>query len=298
LLTASLDAYTSSISSGNAAGAADYADICRKVAVARRKIAESAGNPFAEAPTSGELRMVAKFDQLAQTRTGPQDEHHPNESAVTYPFILGKVMIMAGIDMSVSISKVKAVMDDLFRYISVHGQKTAKALLLNIGTHNKIKGPKSKLDILPLLKKLTSDPAFLTAGSASANNKLIDNSSVTLKRIVRLIYICTPYKTVWGLMTVQDDSFIGGIETLFDLENKVKSPDMNSMAMIWYLCIGRSNVCSIMVDHWEESASNKLATLLGSTPQKRFQAPSHVFPLDREITDDFDPSEITDVMDC
>lgn len=294
LLTASLDAYTKNISSGKASGS-DYADIVTKVAAARRKINEFKENVYADAPTKGEVRMVEKFDAKAAEKVDREEreEHHPNESAVTYPFILGKIMIMAGIDFDQEIADIKKVMDDIFKYIARHGQKTLSLLKSIAASHSMILGPKSQTNVSPLLENLLSNSEFITGSGDSEDNKFIPNSAVTLKRIIRLIYMCTVYKTVWGLMQIRKDNFIDNILLLYELESRVKSPDMNSMSMIWYLCIERSNICSIMVDHWELSASNKLAKLLGADTQNSFAEPAHVFPLSKDIKEDFGKADIT-----
>jgi len=81
--------------------------------------------------------------------------------------------------------------------------------------------------------------------------------------------------------------FHHSIKKLYELEASIEAPDMNSLAIIWYLCIGRENINAVMVDHWEKSAGSELAALLGNEPQPGFEAPEHVFPLNKSTGDNF-----------
>jgi hypothetical protein len=285
ILSAALDKFQETVRSSNPGAKAAYEEIAKKVAEWRPHVLAAEKNPFYEPqPTKGQIRAVKKFDDMAGN--DPPEPHKPNESAVTYPFLLGKIIMAMKVDMSKSINEIKSIVDDVLKFCSLHGQKSVTTFTSKIASTTELKGPKSNIDLKSHLTALVEHSDFVVATGASDDNKYVENHKITLKRIIRLVHICTKYKTVWGLMTVHD-GFVEKIKKLHSLEEEVNSPDMNSLAMIWYLAIGRGNICAIMVDHWERSASNELANLLGRDSQSAISAPIHVFPLDKAVTNDF-----------
>lgn len=239
--------------------------------------------------------MVAKFDILEKERENaePRETHHPNESAVTYPFMLGKFMLMSGMPLDKNVTFTASVVDDMLKFMAKHGQKTVSSYTAKLGKYSTIKGPTSNVDVFVYLNNILQHEDFVTAADDSADNKFISNHLLTLKRIIRLVYICTDYKTPWGLMNVKNDAFVDDLVKMYDAETNVNAPDMMSLSMLWYLCIGRGNICSVMVDHWEQSAGNELAKLLGKPSDPDFGMPPHAFPLDKPVTEDFAPEEFT-----
>lgn len=283
VLQATLDKYQAGIRSGDSEGKAAYEEIAAKVAEWRVHVEAAKDDPFYEPqPTPGMIRAVAKFDQ----RAGPLENHQPNESAVTYPFILGRIIIEMDLNLSLGVAAIKRIMNDVFRFCSIHGQKSVQTFSSKIASAEAIVGPTSNVDLKPMLVTLIGSEDFVTATGADDTNKFVPNHKITLKRIIRLVYICTKYKTVWGLMNAEGE-FAVEVKALYELEDSVNSPDMHSLAMIWYLAINRGNICAVMVDHWEKSASNALARLLGKEGQNPLQAPGHVFPLNKNPNENF-----------
>jgi hypothetical protein len=289
LLSDTLDRHTSGM--GGTGDASAYVKIAEKVASLKLKQID-AKDAFNPQMTAAELKTITKFDSLAQAREedGPRQKHNPNESAVTYCFLLGRMIIMAELDLNKRPEFLLSVVDDMLKFFAIHGQKTNLAFNEVLSSFTEICGPKSKNDIKEYLTNLVSHDDYVTASSYSSNNKLLSNHKLSLKRVIRLVYICSKYKTAWGIMNTQDE-FKSQILELHSLETAVDSPDMNSLAMIWYLCIGRENINAVMVDHWEMSASNQLAALLGNDERDVLTAPDHVFPLNKPIKDSFKLSE-------
>jgi hypothetical protein len=287
IIAAAFDRFDSSVGAGNPQAKEDYEEIAAKVTNLRPHVEAAKDDPFYEPqPTEGQIRMVQKFDKKAAENAGARDSHKPNEAAVTYPFILGKIMIEMKLDFALDTNMLKLIVDDVLRFCSIHGQKTVHRFSSKIATLDVITGPSSRIDIKPFFSSLLESDDFQTASGASEANKYTPNFKITLKRIVRLVYMCTKYKTVWGLMNARDD-FVSDVVELFELEEEVDSPDMNSLAMIWYLAIERGNIGAIMVDHWERSASNALAMLLNNDQLDPLTPPDYVFPLDKDVRNRF-----------
>jgi hypothetical protein len=278
LLNAAFERYQTNVVVADPQKAMDYMEICRKYEQAKAK--QEAQGPFVKMLTPGENRLISKFESR-MGNSQAYEEHKPNQNAVTYPFLLGKLMMMSGIDYeSVPVEEAHEIFLDILHFISIHGQQGTTSLNRALATYDEVPGPESGMDVYPLIMSIVESPEFVTAEGASSSNKYLDNSKLSLKRIVRLIYICTEHATPWGLMTLPNDEFKANLKAMYDLENDVNSPDMNSLSMIWYLCIERGNICAIMVDHHEKSASNQLCRFLGNTQQSRLLKPTHVFPFD------------------
>lgn len=283
ILAAALDAFKNSIQGGNSEGAAAYHEIQQKYVEAKAK--QAAMTAFTPQMTPGELRLIAKNE--SRVDRGPHEEHKSNESSCTYPFTIGRLIKALGIDYNLlTIATIKAIVLDVLFYLSIHGQKTVAALARANSLNMTAIGPISSVDIKPMIVKLLDHDWFHLSQVASAQNKYIGNEYLTLKRIVRLIHICTEHRTVWGLMH-HEANFVENLTQLHELEHAIKSPDMNSLAIVWYLCIGRGNICTIMVDHYEESAANVLAELLGKDTQNAFEPAPHAFPFDKPLDEDF-----------
>lgn len=268
-----------------------YMEIVKRVEQLKIKQTE-ADDPFNPQLTAKERSAITKFDEKEkENKEGEAREiHNPNESAVTYCFLLGRLILYSGVQMKLSAEALVAVVDDMLRYYSVHGQKTVTFFGQVFGAQTNIIGPKSRIDIKPLITSLINHDNYVTAADKSENNKFLPNHKLSLKRIIRLVYICSSYKTSWGIMNAKEE-FVVSIKQLFTLETSVAAPDMNSLAIIWYMCIGRENINAVMVDHWEKSASNELARILGKKEQGILDAPKHVFPLDKSTNGNFDLSE-------
>jgi len=269
-----------------------YMEIVKRIEGLKIKQAGS-DNPFNPQLTEKERNAIKKFDDKAKENEehGARETHHPNESAVTYCYLLGRLIYYSELKiMKKQIGTVVNIVDDMLRFYSAHGQKTVFLFNEVFNKFTNIIGPKSKLDIKPFISSLIENENYVTATGKDENNKFLPNHKLSLKRIIRLVYICTNYKTVWGIMNSKEE-FSASIKKLFMLETSIEAADMNSLAIIWYLCIGRENINTVIVDHWEKSASNQLAVILGNDEQNGFAAPRHAFPLNKNTNEKFNLSE-------
>jgi len=298
IITAALDKFESSIgkSAGNPGGQAAYDEICEKYKIAKALESTNPG-PFDFVQLSdGQKRLIKKFEAKQDAASGPVKEPaYPNQNAVTYPFILAKLCILCGFDemsedelndakmMKKTLFAQKAIVEDVLLFIAVHGQKSVTSFLAAISALSVATGPTCNVDLKPRLIQIGK---ALTKGTNNEDDKLLANHVLTLKRLIRVVYITTPNSTVWGLMDVKND-FTKNVIDLYNKEKLVESRDMNSLSMVWYMCIGRQNICSIMVDHHELSASNIMADMIGKTVKSTFPKPNHVFPLRKDHTKRF-----------
>lgn len=283
ILSEALDIFLKNTRAGGDQGKkADWLEICKKYAAAIEKREQL--TPFSPGMTNPELRLIRNFEARENE---VHEEHKPNESAVTYPFLLGKLIVETGM-MSTSMTLAKAIetIKDILNYFAVHGQQSLVHFARMLSSYDEIEGPLCKADIKPFMENIIKSDEFVTSTSKNDSNKFIGNEKLTLKRIVRLVYICTKHNTVWGLLK-RRTTFVSELLKLHASELKVKSPDQHALAMIWYLCIGRQNICSVMVDHHEESASNVMATVLGKPGKQKLTAADHAFPFDQTLEDDF-----------
>lgn len=273
----------------NSAGAKkynDYMQICQRY----NELKARPTGPFDEPFTKRELIFMAKFEDLKAKRDQAELENptiftpkHPNQNAVTYPFILAKFFRHVGMDFDADLEDNVKLALDLLNYIAVHGQTTAATFQSSINQFTEIIGPASNKDLKPMFQ------GFFDSGNLKAvQDRNLPNYHITLQRLVRLVHICTPHHTPWGILGLRGEEFITRIKRLYELEVLAGKVDKKSLAMIWYLCIGRGSICSVMVDHHEESAANVMATILGKTPLATFTTPAHVFPWDKDTGEQFD----------
>jgi hypothetical protein len=268
---------------GEGKGKEAYEEICDKYTRAKAK--QAALSEWTPDMTPGEIKLIEKFEAKAKENEGKEFESHmPNENAVTYVFILGRALYESKMKCD---KECPDKMLDLLTFFAVHGTKTMASLLSVKGKWEKIVG-KSGKDIHKEVTNLIESNAFVTASTAGESNKLLPNFELSLKRIIRICSIVTPSNTVWGLLHKVDDSdFIDSLAELFKREEYIEAPDMTSLAIVWYLCIGRGFLTAVMVDHYEESAGNVLRDLLGSDAKEAIDPPNHVFPFGKDVTKRF-----------
>jgi hypothetical protein len=178
-------------------------------------------------------------------------------------------------------------MNDVFKYMSAHGQRGNAHLNAQLLKWPTIPGPMSAVDIKPGMTNLLSSEDYITAKSADVNNKYLKNHRLTLKRMIRLVHICSKYNTPWGMLALANAEFTKHLHLMHVVENRLRESEMFSLAMVWYKCINRDNICAIMVDHHEASANNILAETLGKQKKAAIAAKDHAFPFDKNIAADF-----------
>lgn len=286
ILTDAFERFNASIKSGGG-NAAAYFEIKSKYEQAKR--IQQNESPFTQQLTPGQQRLIAKFEARARVERVKYDEHKPNENAVTYAYLLGKLIYLLGLPLATKEEKQTSrnICKDVLMIVGIHGTKSVSYFQKVVNKYDEINGPNSKINIKPGLINLMRSDQFVTANSSDVSNKYLSNKMITLKRLVRLSYICTSEPTVWGMMGTRDEVFKDNLKQLHALEKKVDSPDMNSLAIVWYLCIGRANINAVAVDHWEASAGNILATLVNKARRNEITPPDYVFPWDKEPSSKF-----------
>lgn len=273
LIADAFETYLSQIKSGDSSKAADYAEICIKYHEA--KAIQAAEGPFTPQLTPGQSRLIEKFEAKA-AESGPRDTHKPNENAVTYVYLLGKMIHI----MEIPINKdaVKTI-DSILAFIEMHGDKTTANFQKVVNKYPKIVNELG-IDIAPMFAKLLNSTEFVTAAAESDDNKYLINHALSLKRLYRMVHMYrAKSRTPWALLQ-QTDSLIENLIKLHTMETAVNLPDKKSLAIIWYLCIGRNNMNCVMVGHHECSAANVMAAILGKTPQQTLEAADYAFPFD------------------
>jgi len=305
IISDALDKFNPRVANDNLKKRLDWLEICSKYQEAKDK--QSKITPFSTPMSKGELRLIEKYEaKLGEPR--PQyEKHYPNQSAVTYPYLLAKLIHSAKLtemfpnksnppdEIKEFVKRAKTVILDLLNFIAVHGSKSNANFTKAIQSFETIPGPRSQLDLKEMLQGIDTD---LVSGSNSTVDKHIPNYNLTLKRLIRLIYITTDHKTPWGLMKSANDGtlnnlenmkkFVDDITTMHQAETMLESRDMFSLSCIWYMCIGRQNICGIMVNQYEESASSVMSNILGKPIQGgSFMNPNCTFDIMKRTDEDF-----------
>jgi hypothetical protein len=282
LLVAALDRFLAAVrGGGNPGKEADFHDICAKYAILKAK--QSNEGPFTEQLTDAEKAFILKFEAR---KPEVIELHKPNQNAVTYVYLLGLLFHVTGI-MNLKNLDIDA-MQDMLHFIALHGQKGFQKFRGTVQKYTSIPGVKSQVDLRPHFDELLNSDKLVTAISKSEANKFVANKFLTLKRMVRMVHIFTKHSTPWGMLSRTTGDVIDDLIEMHTLETQVQSPDMISLAIIWYHCINRSQLSTVMVDHHEKSAGSVLAVLVGKQPKADLEPPDHVFPLHANINKSFD----------
>lgn len=281
LLNAALDMFNASSAIGDSQKAIDYLNICKQYAELKEKLANE--GPFTDQVTEKELAKIAKFEAKRDEQT-PRESFKPNSNAVTYVFLLGKLFYITKLYKDKDGWK---TMKDILLFFGKQGLKSHANLATTINKYETIVGPISNENIKDYLEIIVGDENYVTANGPSEDNKYLDNNKLTMKRIVRIAHICTNVETPWGMLDKFDERNIDSLLEMYELEESISNPDMMSLAIVWYLAIGRSKLSTVMVDHWERSAANVLAQKLGKTGLSTFDPPDYAFPFDKNINETF-----------
>jgi len=292
ILTDALDQFERNVKQGK--DDSKYMAYCRikakyDAAIAKRTLA--ADNPFVEPLTPGELRLIETFQAKERNREPRQtvkyEKHYPNQNAVTYPYILGKMMVICHCNIMDNEMLAMQTMDDVFKFLSVHGQKGHSTLSKQVIKWISINGPSSGVDIKPALMRLLQSDSYKVANSQSSSNKYLPNYYLTLKRMIRVVHICSKYSTPWGMLEQSNEQFTESLKGMHNIETQLGEIEKFSLAMVWYKCINRDNICTIMVDHHEFSANNILAQAIGKQTKSGLDAAEHAFPFDKPTNTSF-----------
>jgi hypothetical protein len=278
LITATLEAYESTVvrGSGNPKKAADYADIVAKYEEA--KLIEKNQGPFTEQLTPGQERLIRKFEGMVKK---PIETHLPNENAVTYCYLLGKIVYLLELD-GEKAKSVKSIVMKVLNIFELHGDKTMASFNKVLTKYDTME--QGGVDVKPYVLKLINHTEFVTATEASPNNRLLKNNKLSLKRVHRMSYIYTQSSdTPWSLLNMTGKEFSDNLLKLYAAEVAANVPDKKSLSIIWYMCIGRKHMNCVMVDHHELSAANVLSRILGKTQQSTIPAADHAFDFTRSL---------------
>jgi hypothetical protein len=281
LITAALDAHRQE--GGDPDAKARYlASLTKYTELMAAKAAEG---PFARVLTRTEEDFIVRFrNRSSEERTSAK----PNQNAVTYVYIMLKVLKLMDVQPTSKVKDRVQLMRDILKFFELYGDKTVAHLNFVLNKFDEFNGPNSNVNIKPLLIKMMESGEFVTSADNSASAKYLNNNKVSMKRLYRCVHLYTNSSTPWGLLQMVDnDDFIDNIIMLYQAENAVDSPDMKSLAMIWYLCIGRQNMGVVMVDHHSKNAANELAAILNTGGQDDIEDASYAFPFDWDKRNDF-----------
>jgi hypothetical protein len=240
-----------------------------------------ANDPWAEEVTEKMKAKVAKFDLLAQKNEGARETHYPNQSAVTYVYLTLKTLYL----LNIKVNKPKQlynIMHDILLFITVKGDKTITNFKRVLNNHENIYGKIcNTLDIKPMINQIIDSEHFECGDSANLEIiKHCPNEKLTLKRFIRIASVMIECKTKWSLMKQSNANFVENLKAYYKLENALGENDKSSLAMLWYMCIGRHNLTCVIVDHHELSAPNEMCKLLGKPINNAFAKPDHCFDID------------------